>query len=304
MVTEKNFASLQKQENQKLKKTIANAKRYVKSLKKRLSQNQCDKSEVSMDILMKENEELKLKVERLEKERDAETEKSLQCRSENLTNRELILELKTKQSKFASDLEICKSTDADLLISGQELKECNEDLEAEMKKSLRCESEKKNCLDGTISKDRKILELQSNNAKITSELQSGSSEHIITKQELRDCEEDLENEIEAKEKLQEKLESFRPLWSEWSACSKHCRGVKTRMDQCSFNNKETEPCNENCSKSGKSVAIFPTLIFVFRILFSFSVLVMDNYSGDPRAILLDSLGINQIIRKWENKVSC
>ena len=118
-------------------------------------------------------------------------------------------------------------------------------------------------------------------AKIISNLQSGSAEHIITKQELHDCEEELEDEIqknqnlqttastnrrraqdcqdklqdeiEAKEILQRKSESFRSLWSEWSSCSNNCGGVRTRMDKCSFNNKETEPCNENCSKSGKSV---------------------------------------------------
>merc|ERR1711917_136089 len=108
-----------------------------------------------------------------------------------------------------------------------------------MKKNLKCESEKKICLSESISKDQKIIELQSTNANITSELQSGSSKHIITRQELRDCEEDLENEIrenknlqttalsnqsraqdcqdkleneiEAKEKFQENLQSIRPL---------------------------------------------------------------------------------------------
>ena len=270
MTKEKNLASSQKQENQRLKKTIAHAKKYVKSLKKRLSQSQCDKSDVPMDILKKENEELKLKVERLEKERDAETKKTFQCQSENISNRETILELKTTQSKLTSDLEICESTDADLLISDKELKECNEELKAEMKKNVQCESEKKICQEKNVS-----------NAKILSELQSGSAEHIVTKQELHDCEEELEDEIrknknlqttastsrrraqecqtklddeiEAKEKLQEKFESFRPSWGEWSACSKNCPGVKTRMDKCSLNSKETKPCSDNCSKSGKSV---------------------------------------------------
>ena len=230
LTKEKNFASAQKQENQKLKKTIAHAKKYVKSLKKRLSQ--CDKSDVPMDILKKENEELKAKVERLEKERDAEKEKTFQCQSENISNRETILELKTKQSKLTSDLEICESTDADLLISDQELKECNEELEAKIKKNLQCESEKKTCQEEIVS-----------NAKIISELESGSAEHIVTKQELHDCEVELEdekrknnnlqtlastsrrraqecqnkleNEIEAKEKLQLKVESFRSSWSEF-----------------------------------------------------------------------------------------
>ena len=167
------------------------------------------------------------------------------------------------------------------MISKQELKECNEELEAEMKKNLQCESGKRICQDETVSKNAEILELKSKNTKIVSKHESESADHIITKQELRNCEEDLENEIqknkniqttastnrkraqdcqdkledeiEAKEILQLKVESFRSSWSEWSACSKTCPGVKTRMDKCSFNNKETKPCSDNCSKSGKSL---------------------------------------------------
>ena len=181
---------------------------------------------------------------------------------------------------MTSDLQDYTTTDEDLVISNQELNECNEELETEMKK----------------------------NAKITSELESGSANRIITKQELRDCKEELEveiqkyknlhtqnskslkaleesgslastnrrraeecqnkleDEIEAKEILQKKFESFRPLWSEWSSCSTNCGGVKTRMDQCSLNNKETEPCNDNCSKSGKPVdSWFSNLYFIFSV---------------------------------------
>ena len=210
-----------------------------------------------MADLKKENEELKMNAQKLKEERDAEIEKSLQYQSENVANLKLILDLKTTESKLTSDLENYKTTDADLVISNRELKECNNELETEMKK---------------------VVELKSKNAKITSELESGSADYIITKQELRDCEEELEDEIQknenlqifrslastnrrraqecqhkleveidAKEILQKKFESFRPSWSEWSSCSENCDGVKTRMDQCSFNNKETEPCNDNCS---------------------------------------------------------
>ena len=42
-----------------------------------------------------------------------------------------------------SDLENCKSTDADLVVSQQELKECTEDLDAQTRKNIQCESEKK-----------------------------------------------------------------------------------------------------------------------------------------------------------------
>ena len=237
---------------------------------------------------------MKLKIEKLEEERDAEKEKNIQCQSENVTNLKLILELKTTESKLTSDLEDCKTTDADLVISNQELKECNGELDSELTKNLQCESEKKACEVEIISKNDKILELRSKNAKVTSELESRTAEHVITKKELHDCEEELEDEIqknknlqiqnsksvkeleesrssasthrrqaqecqnkledelEAKENLQKRFESVCPSWSEWSDCSKACRGVKTRMDKCSMNDNETEACNDNC-KGIKSV---------------------------------------------------
>ena len=163
LVKEKNFASFQKQKNQKLKKVIAETRKNNKILKNQLLQNQRDNSnnnihqnemtklKVSMDILKKENEELKLKVEKLEKERDAVTKKNLHCQSENISNRELIQELRTSQSKLTSDLEICKSADVDRLISDKELEECNQELEAEKKKNYQCESEKKICQEEIIS---------------------------------------------------------------------------------------------------------------------------------------------------------
>ena len=140
---------------------------------------------------------------------------------------------------------------------------------AELAKSLQCESEKKTCQEEIVSKE-----------KIISTLESESAELIITKKELEDCEVELEdeyrknknlqatatknrrraqecqdklaNEIETKELLQRRSESFRSLWSEWSSCSNNCGGFKTRIDQCLLSNKETQPCKENCSKSGKS----------------------------------------------------
>jgi len=293
LAKEKNFASFQKQKNQKLKKVIADTRKNNQILKNQLSQNQCDNSidiihqneinklEDSIDILKKQNEELKMKVEELEKERDADMKKSLQYQSENRTNQEIILDMKAAQSKLINDLNNCKTTDADYVISKQELKECNEKLEAEMKKNLQCESGKRICQDETVSKNAEILELKSKNTKIVSKHESESADHLITKQELQNCEEDLENEIqknknlqttastfrkqaqdcqnkledeiEAKEILQLKVESFHSSWSEWSACSKTCPGVKTRMDKCSSNNKETKPCSDNCSKSGEFV---------------------------------------------------
>ena len=56
--------------------------------------------------------------------------------------KQTIEELKTDQVKLVSDLESCKSTDADLIISQQETKECNEELEGEANKNFPCEFDK------------------------------------------------------------------------------------------------------------------------------------------------------------------
>lgn len=185
-----------------------------------------------------------------------------------------------EMTKLKVSMDILKKENEELKLKVEKLEK---ERDSESNKILHCESEKKICLEEIVSK-----------AKIISELESGSAEDIITKQELHDCEEELENEIrkiinlqttaltnrrraqefqnkleveiEAKEKLQQRFESFHPSWGEWSACSKNCGGVKTRMDKCSFENIETEPCNENCSKSGKSVySCFSDLIFIFSI---------------------------------------
>ena len=55
---------------------------------------------------------------------------------------EKIEALETTKFKLVSDLESCKSTDADLIISQQETKECNEELEGEANKNFPCESDK------------------------------------------------------------------------------------------------------------------------------------------------------------------
>ena len=71
-----------------------------------------------------------------------------------------------------------------------------------------------------------------------------------------ECQNNLKNELEEKEKLEKNLKLFcqnRSLWSEWSDCSGTCGGKRTRIDKCSNNGDQIEACNEDisCSKSGK-----------------------------------------------------
>ena len=87
------------------------------------------KSDNEIVLLKKTIEELKTK------------NKESEIKTEGLE--EKIEELETTQFKLVSDLESCKSTDVDLLISQQETKECNEELEGEANKIFPCESDKK-----------------------------------------------------------------------------------------------------------------------------------------------------------------
>ena len=66
---------------------MADTRKNNQILQNQISKNQCDNSKdiiYQNEILKKENEELKIKVEKLEKERDAEMKKSLQLRTENI----------------------------------------------------------------------------------------------------------------------------------------------------------------------------------------------------------------------------
>ena len=287
LAQEKNFTIVQKEENRKLKKIIFYTRKNNQFLMEKISS-----LKDVMALLQKQNQELKMKVEKLQQERIAEMKNNFKFLMENLSNRERILELQTFQSK--ADLENCKMAAADFARSERELNQCNVKLKAELKKQFECESQKKICEDEIVSKDRKIQELNSENTKITLKMQSQNAQNIITKQELHDCEEELEDEIqknknlqtqnskslkileesksnaaadrrraqecqnklkdeiEAKEVLEKKYESVCPSWSEWSSCSKNCSGVKTRIDKCSIHDEEIEPCNDSCLASGKS----------------------------------------------------
>ena len=123
-----------KTENGNLKAELVEMKSKNEDLKYK-NEDLKSKNEATMD----KNEKLKTSVENLEDEIEVETRTSRQCQSENVSNIKLIQELKASQSEMSSDLENCKTTDADLLISKEELKECLEELDAEMKKNLQWE---------------------------------------------------------------------------------------------------------------------------------------------------------------------
>ena len=55
-------------------------------------------------------------------------DENLKYRTENVSKRELILELNKNQTKLASELEDYKSTDAELVISQRKLNDCNAQL--------------------------------------------------------------------------------------------------------------------------------------------------------------------------------
>ena len=153
--------------------------------------------------------------------------------------------------------ESCRSSDADLIISQQETKECMEELKGEANKNLKCESNKKTCenkLEDQVKKNKNLKDAYSETLILLEESRSLSSANQKLAQE---CQNDLKTEVEEKEVIQEKLELFcqnQSIWGEWSDCSGTCQGIKTRIDKCSNNGDQIEACNEDisCSKSDKS----------------------------------------------------
>ena len=126
----------------------------------------------------------------------------------------MVQELKTKNEELKNDLQKSKarvlSVSDELAIVKKEsvemktrsFKEVDQELEAEIKKNQLCETEKKICEDYSVSKSQIILELKSNNNKGTSGLEKEDAKHVITKRELRNCDEELEDELLKNKDLQ------------------------------------------------------------------------------------------------------
>ena len=103
-------------------------------------------------------------------------------KSKNLSNLKLTEELKANRTKLLSDLENFENTDANLVISQQETKECNEQLEVMTKKNLHCQSE-------NISNLKLILELKANQTKLVTKLESFKStdaDLVISQRETKE----------------------------------------------------------------------------------------------------------------------
>ena len=114
-----------------------------------------------------------------------------EMKADNLEN--IVEELETNQVKLVSDLESCKSSDANLVISQLELKECNQDLEAEANRNVQCESGRTICANTLENQVQINRNLQAQNVKLT--------------ESVEECQNKLIDEVEEKENLQQKLES-------------------------------------------------------------------------------------------------
>ena len=157
LTEEKEFAAFQKEKNQKLKTVISDTRKNNQILKNHISQNQRDNSteityqneinklEVAMDILKKQNVELKTKNEKLEQERDAETKKSLQCRSD-LRDQKISLtsalnEKQRIESQFNQQKSVINQLESEKEAAESQSSYCNRQLSSKRSQVYRLESE-------------------------------------------------------------------------------------------------------------------------------------------------------------------
>ena len=84
-------------------------------------------------------------------------------------------ELKRNQSRLVSELETCKSTDVDFVISQRELKGCYQDLEAEKNRNRQCESDRTTCENKLENQKATNRQFQARNSELTKSLKEFSS---------------------------------------------------------------------------------------------------------------------------------
>ena len=111
-------------------------------------------------------------------------------------------------------------------------------------------SENKICKDEILSKDRKNQELNSENAKITSKMQSENAENIIVKQGLSNCEEELEDEIQKNKNLQNQISQSLKILEESKSTA---AADKRRAKKCHDKLKDEIEAKENVQKKFESV---------------------------------------------------
>ena len=102
--------------------------------------------EKKIEEMGKKNNNLTLKIEEVETERDAEKEIRLQCQEDklkcatkDLSSQKLILKLKSNHSKTSTELQTLKE---DLIITKKELEEYQEELEDEIQKNKNLQTQK------------------------------------------------------------------------------------------------------------------------------------------------------------------
>ena len=119
----------------------------------------CKRNDTDLVLSEKKTKECYDKLEVASKE-------SLHYQSENDSNQKRIIELKSNQTKLLFDLENLRSTNADPVISKQELKECTEDLEAEKTRYLQCDSDKETCEKELQNEVKRYENLQSHKQSV------------------------------------------------------------------------------------------------------------------------------------------
>ena len=212
-----------------------------------------------MTILKKENEDLKMKMKQLEEQNEASKAK---WQAEITSNRELILELKSKQSKLTSDLEECKTTDADLVIAWNELEDCIDDLD-------RCKTDNYHVLED-LKRERDWL---------TSDLNESRRNFDECDGELNYCKHYLlENEIQKNKDLE----------TQNSDCLKSLEEYRSKSDDCNYLSYSNDYPDED------EVDVKVTLQDRALQVTSSSVMVVDN-GGQLKPILLDLKGMNHVI---------
>ena len=115
--------------------------------------------------------------------------------------------MKTNQTKLNLELASLESTDAELVISQLETKECNTELQAEKTKTQHCKSDKETCETNLADKNQENKnlqvqnsnlmklseELETNKLKIVSDLKYCNEELITIKEKCLQCHSDLRN---------------------------------------------------------------------------------------------------------------